>query len=67
MTLFTIGSAIAGSFSAATQQAGAVSPEALEQARKAAVALSFYTSLSLLVGAFIGSIMGLFGGYHRDD
>jgi hypothetical protein len=55
--------AIARSASGATQ---IVSPEIAEQATKA-VAFSFYSSLALLIGAFIASMAGLLGGYHRDD
>jgi hypothetical protein len=28
---------------------------------------SFYTALSLLIGAFIGCAAGALGGFHRDD
>ena len=44
-----------------------VSAEAAEQARRAAVALSFSTTLSFAIGAFIGGVAGALGGYHRDD
>ena len=43
------------------------SPEAAEQARKIAVAFSFTTSLSLLIGAFVASAAGALGGFHRDE
>ena len=43
------------------------SPEAAEQARKIAVAFSFTTSLSLLIGAFVGAAAGALGGFHRDE
>jgi len=46
---------------------GSVSPEAAEAARKAAAAFAFYSSLSLLIGAFIGSVAGGLGGFHRDE
>jgi hypothetical protein len=36
-------------------------------ARKAAVSFAFYSSLSLLIGAFIASVAGALGGYHRDE
>jgi uncharacterized protein YqgC (DUF456 family) len=32
-----------------------------------AVGFSFFTSLSLLIGAFIGCVAGALGGYHRDE
>jgi hypothetical protein len=64
MTLFAIAFAVGES---TVQQIGSQSPDAVEEARKAAVSLSFYTSLSLLIGAFIASLTGLFGGYQRDD
>ena len=44
-----------------------VSAEAAEQARRAAATFSFFTALSLLIGAFIGGVSGALGGYHRDD
>jgi hypothetical protein len=47
--------------------AAAVSAEAAEQARRAAATFSFFTALSLAIGAFIGSVAGALGGYHRDD
>jgi hypothetical protein len=65
-TFLTVGSAMAGA-AAATVSAGPVSAEATETARKTAVAFSFYSSLSLLIGAFIGSVAGALGGYHRDE
>ena len=42
-------------------------PEAVEQARKVAVAFAFTTSLSLLIGAFVASAAGALGGFHRDE
>jgi hypothetical protein len=51
----------------ATANAASVSAEAAEQARRAAAAFSVFTALSLLIGAFIGSVSGALGGYHRDD
>jgi len=50
-----------------TAAAASVSAEAAEQARRAAAAFSVFTALSLLIGAFIGSVSGALGGYHRDD
>jgi hypothetical protein len=47
--------------------AAAMSAEAAEQARRAAVAFSFFTALSFAIGAFIGGVAGALGGYHRDD
>jgi hypothetical protein len=64
--LLTFGAALAGT-AAATSSTGAVSAEAAEAARKAAVAFSFYSSLSLLIGAFIGAVTGALGGHHRDE
>jgi hypothetical protein len=64
--LFTLGSAaVAGSAVVATD--AQVSAEAAEQARKAAASFSVLTSLSLIIGAFIGSVAGALGGYHRDE
>ncbi len=63
--LFTVGSALAGS-AAAAAGSDQVSREAAEQARQAAATFGFFTALSLLMGAFIGSLAGAFGGYHRD-
>jgi hypothetical protein len=51
----------------ATTGNGSVSPEAAEAARKAAAAFAFYSSLSLLIGAFIASVAGGLGGFHRDE
>jgi hypothetical protein len=71
--LFAVGSTMAGAAGAAgaavTPGAGVPTPtaEALEQARQAATSFSFYTSLSLLIGAFIGAASGALGGFHRDD
>ena len=64
--LFTLGSAaVAGS--AAVVRDAQVSAEAAEQARKAAASFSILTALSLIIGAFIGSVAGALGGYHRDE
>jgi hypothetical protein len=68
--LITVGSAAtAGVAAAATTSTPATppSPEAAEQARKVAVAFSFTTSLSLLIGAFVASAAGALGGFHRDE
>ena len=63
--LFTLGSAaVAGSAVATDAQ---VIAEATEEARKAAASFSILTSLSLIIGAFIGSVAGALGGYHRDE
>jgi hypothetical protein len=64
--LFTLGSALAGSAAVATGAEAEQTREAAEQARQAAATFGFFTALSLLVGAFIGSLCGAFGGYHRD-
>jgi hypothetical protein len=66
VALLTLGSLTMASAAPATT-GGSVSPEAAEAARKAAVAFAFYSSLSLLIGAFIGSVAGALGGYHRDE
>jgi hypothetical protein len=63
VTLLTIGSLTV----AAAPPATTISPEAAEAARKAGAAFAFYSSLSLLIGAFIGSVAGALGGYHRDE
>jgi len=64
--LFTLGSAAVVS-SAAVATDAQVSAEAAEQARKAAASFSTLTSLSLIIGAFIGCVSGALGGYHRDE
>src|SRR5512133_1047029 len=56
-TLLTIGSLTVAAAAPATT-GGSVSPEAAEAARKAAVAFASYSSLSLLIGAFIGGVAG---------
>ena len=64
--LFTLGSAaVAGSAVVATD--AQVSAEAAVQARKAAASFSILSSLSMIIGAFIGSVAGALGGYHRDE
>ena len=63
VTLLTIGSLTV----AAAAPATTISPEAAEAARKAAAAFAFYSSLSLLIGAFIASVAGGLGGFHRDE
>lgn len=68
VALLTVGSALAAAGAAAASTASAtLTPEAAETARKAAMAFSFYSALSLLIGAFIGSAAGALGGFHRDD
>jgi hypothetical protein len=64
VTLLTLGSLAAGTTAAS---AGAVSPEAAEAARKIAGGFAFYSALSLLIGAFIASVAGALGGFHRDE
>ena len=64
VTLLTLGSLAAG---AAPTSPGAISPEAAEAARKAAGGFAFYSALSLLIGAFIASVAGALGGFHRDE
>jgi hypothetical protein len=64
VALLTLGS-IGGATAAATS--GGVSPEAAEAARKAAAGFAFYSALSLLIGAFIASVAGALGGFHRDE
>jgi hypothetical protein len=69
-TLVTLGSAATAGVAAAAASASSgtsVSPEAADQARKIAVAFSFTTSLSLLIGAFVASAAGALGGFHRDE
>jgi hypothetical protein len=63
--LFTLGSAVAAGAAAGTE--APASAEAVEQARKAAASFSILTSLSLVIGAFIGCVTGALGGYHRDE
>jgi hypothetical protein len=69
--LVTLGSAATAGVAAATAtsapSASPVAPEAAEQARKIAVAFSFVTSLSLLVGAFVASAAGALRVFHRDE
>jgi len=68
--LITVGSAATAGVAAAaatSTPATPPSPELAEQARKVAVAFSFTTSLSLLIGAFVGAAAGALGGFHRDE
>lgn len=69
--LFALGSGVAGAAGAAgavaAPDAAAPSAEAIEQARQAATGFFFYTSLSLLIGAFIACAAGALGGFHRDE
>jgi hypothetical protein len=65
--LVTVGSAATAGVAAAAATQTPPSPEAAEQARKIAVAFSFTTSLSLLIGAFVASAAGALGGFHRDE
>jgi hypothetical protein len=61
---------VLGSATVAAISGGAevtVTAEAAEQARKAAASFSLFTSLSFLVGAFIASVAGALGGFHRDE
>jgi hypothetical protein len=61
---------VLGSATVAATSGGAevtVMAEAAEQARKAAASFSLFTSLSFLVGAFIASVAGALGGFHRDE
>jgi hypothetical protein len=64
VTLLTLGSLAAGAPAAST---GTVSPEAAEAARRVAGGFAFYSALSLLIGAFIASVAGALGGFHRDE
>jgi hypothetical protein len=65
VALLIVGS---GAVAAATPAPAApISPEAAEPARKAAISFSFFSSLSFLIGAFIGAVAGALGGYHRDE
>ena len=63
--VLALGSALAAA--SVPSEAGNISAEAAEQARRAAVNFAAYTSLSFLIGAFIGSVAGALGGYHRDS
>ena len=68
VALLIVGSAVAeAAAAAAPTPAAPVSPEAAEAARKAAISFSFFSSLSFLIGAFIGAVAGALGGYHRDE
>jgi hypothetical protein len=65
--LFTLGSlSAAAAGAAAGPEEASVTAEAAEQARQALAGLSFFTALSLLLGAFIASAAGAYGGTHRD-
>lgn len=37
------------------------------KARKAAAALSLFTALAMVIGAFIAAVAGALGGFHRDE
>jgi hypothetical protein len=67
--LVTLGSATTAGVAAAAAASAPtpVTPEAAEQARKVAIAFSFTTALSLLIGAFVASAAGALGGFHRDE
>jgi hypothetical protein len=52
---------------AQVQAAKAKAKEAADQARKASATLAILMALSLLVGAFIASVAGIFGGKERDE
>ena len=68
VTLLTLGSlTVASATAVPTTTRGPVSPEVAEAARKAGVAFAFYSSLSFLIGAFIASVAGALGGFHRDE
>ena len=66
-TFITLAASAVATVPEATSNAATVSAEAAEQARKAAAAFSMFTALSFLIGAFIGSVAGALGGYHRDE
>jgi hypothetical protein len=61
-TAVLIGPALAGAADAGAP-AASVDPDA---ARKAASALSIFTALSMMVGAFIASVAAAIGGHERD-
>ena len=65
VALITLGSVLAAA-AVPPSEASNISAEAAEQARRAAVNFTAYTSVSLLIGAFIGSVGGALGGYNRD-
>jgi hypothetical protein len=67
VALVMLGSAMTAVATNAAPTAPSVTPEVAEAARKAAISFAFYSSLSFLIGAFIGSVTGALGGYHRDD
>jgi hypothetical protein len=67
ITLAAAITAAAATSATATTGTPTVAPEAAEAARKAAMSFSFYSSLSLLIGAFIGGVSAALGGFHRDD
>ena len=67
VTLGSVATAGVAAAAASTPSGTPVSPEAADQARKIAVAFSFTTSLSLLIGAFVASAAGALGGFHRDE
>jgi hypothetical protein len=61
---------VVGTATVAATSGGAdvtVTAEAAEQARKAAASFSLFTSVSFLIGAFIASVAGALGGFHRDE
>ena len=65
VAIITLGSLLTAA-AVPPSEASNISVEAAEQARRAAVNFAAYTSLSLLIGAFIGTVTGAVGGYHRD-
>jgi hypothetical protein len=68
-TLVALGtSATAAAVAASPQIADtATTAEGVEHARRIAIASALITSISLLVGAFIGAAAGALGGFHRDE
>lgn len=58
--------AISLSSIAATPAAVSTTPEAIDTARKAAATFAGFAGLSLVIGAFVGSVSGVIGGRLRD-
>jgi len=64
------GASAVGAHAASSGALASLTPESaqtVEAARKAAAAVSIFTALSMVVGAFIASVAAALGGHQRDE